>query len=71
MFVHGNHHGEVPSVRTPAKIEPSGKNTVFAVPDMQTYPATPSEPVVCKRGLASGHGPDAVAAMREPGDPAG
>ncbi len=45
----------------PAKIEPSGKTTV----------AIPSEQVVCKRGLASGHGPDVVAAMREPGDPAG
>lgn len=45
----------------PAKIEPSGKITV----------ATPSERVVCRRGLASGHGPDVVAARREPGDPAG
>jgi len=45
----------------PAKIEPSGKITV----------AIPSERVVCKRGLASGHGPDAVVARREPGDPAG
>ncbi len=45
----------------PAKIEPSGKITV----------AIPLEQVVCRRGLASGHGPDAVAAMREPGDPAG
>jgi len=45
----------------PAKIEPSGKITV----------AIPSERVVCKRGLASGHDPDAVVARREPGDPAG
>ena len=39
----------------PAKIEPSGKITV----------ATPSERVVCKRGLAIGHGRDAVAETRE------
>ena len=45
----------------PAKAEPSGKITV----------AIPSERVVCRRGLASGHGPDAVVARREPGDPAG
>lgn len=45
----------------PAKIEPSGKITVFA----------PSERVVCKRGLAIGHGRDAVVARREPGDPDG
>ena len=45
----------------PAKIEPSGKITV----------ATPLERVVCKRGLAIGHGRDAVAAKREPGDPDG
>lgn len=45
----------------PAKIEPSGKITVLA----------PLEPVVCKRGLAIGHGPDAVAVAREPGDPDG
>jgi hypothetical protein len=45
----------------PAKIEPSGKITVLA----------PSERVVCKRGLAIGHGRDAVAAKREPGDPDG
>lgn len=45
----------------PASIEPSGKVTV----------ATPSEQVVCRRGLASGHGPDVVVARREPGDPAG
>ena len=43
----------------PAKTEPSGKITV----------ATPLERVVCKRGLAIGHGRDAVAAKREPGDP--
>jgi len=42
----------------PAKIEPSGKITVLA----------PSERVVCKRGLAIGHGLDAVALTREPGD---
>lgn len=45
----------------PAKIEPSGKITV----------AIPSEPVVCTRGLAIGHGQDAVAAKREPGGPDG
>ena len=45
----------------PAKIEPSGKITVV----------TPSEWVVCKRELAIGHGQDAVAATREPGDPDG
>ena len=43
----------------PAKIEPSGKITVLA----------PSEQVVCNRGLAIGHGLDAVVARREPGDP--
>ena len=47
----------------PAKIEPSGKVTVLV-------PA-PSERVVCKRGLAIGHGRDAVVARREPGDPDG
>ncbi|KXW58664.1 hypothetical protein FEMY_08420 [Ferrovum myxofaciens] len=45
----------------PAKIEPSGKITV----------ATPLEQVVCDRGFAIGHGLDAVAATREPGDPGG
>lgn len=45
----------------PAKIEPSGKITVVI----------PLERVVCRRGLASGHGQDAVAVTREPGDPAG
>jgi len=45
----------------PAKIEPSGKITV----------AIPLEQVVCDRGLAIGHGLDAVAATREPGDPDG
>ena len=45
----------------PAKIEPSGKITV----------EIPSERVVCKRGLAIGHGQDAVVARREPGDPDG
>lgn len=45
----------------PAKIEPSGKVTVRA----------PSERVVCNRGLAIGHGRDAVVARREPGDPDG
>lgn len=45
----------------PAKIEPSGKITV----------ATPLERVVCKRGLAIGHGLDAVVARRESGDPDG
>jgi len=45
----------------PAKIEPSGKITVV----------TPLERVVCKRGLAIGHGRDAVVARREPGDPVG
>lgn len=38
----------------PAKIAPSGKIMV----------AIPSERVVCKRGLAIGHGRDAVAAKR-------
>lgn len=45
----------------PTKIGPSGKITV----------ATPLERVVRKRGLAIGHGPDAVVARREPGDPDG
>jgi hypothetical protein len=45
----------------PARIEPSGKITV----------AIPLEQVVCKRGLAAGHGLDAVVARREPGDPGG
>jgi putative transposase len=45
----------------PAKIEPSGKITV----------AIPLEQVVCKRGLANGHGRDAVVVRREPGDPVG
>jgi hypothetical protein len=45
----------------PAKIEPSGKITV----------AIPLERVVCNRGLAVGHGRDAVVAGREPGDPDG
>ena len=45
----------------PAKIEPSGKITV----------ATPSERVVCKRGLAIDHDQDVVVARREPGDPDG
>ncbi len=45
----------------PAKIEPFGKIAV----------ATPSEQVVCNRGLAVGHGRDAVVARREPGDPNG
>ncbi len=42
----------------PAKIEPSGKITVLA----------PSERVVCNRGLAIGHGLDAVAAQETPMD---
>ncbi|WP_273144308.1 hypothetical protein [Ferrovum myxofaciens] len=33
--------------------------------------ATPLEQVVCDRGFAIGHGLDAVAATREPGDPGG
>jgi len=45
----------------PAKIEPSGKITVVI----------PSEQVVCRRGLASGHGSDVVVERREPRDPAG
>lgn len=45
----------------PAKIEPSGKITVV----------TPLERVVCNRGLAIGHGRDAVAVTREPGGPHG
>lgn len=48
----------------PAKIEPSGKIT----PQRN---AETSELVVCKRGLAAGHGRDAVVARREPGDPSG
>ena len=40
----------------PTKIEPYGKITVLA----------PLELVVCKRGLANGHGHDAVVARREP-----
>jgi putative transposase len=47
----------------PAKIEPLGKITV--------HKTAPSERVVCKRGLAIGHGLDAVAVTREPGDPDG
>ena len=43
----------------PAKIEPQGKIAV----------AIPAERVVCNRGLAIGHGRDAVVARREPGDP--
>jgi hypothetical protein len=45
----------------PAKIEPSGKITVLA----------PSEPVVCKRKLAIGHGQDAVVARQALGEPDG
>ena len=45
----------------PAKIEPSSKITK----------AIPSEQVVCDRGLAIGHGLDAVVARREPGSPSG
>jgi hypothetical protein len=45
----------------PATIAPSGQITVI----------TPSEPVVCQKGLAIGHGLDAVVARREPGDPDG
>ncbi|CAK0743184.1 conserved hypothetical protein [Gammaproteobacteria bacterium] len=45
----------------PAKIEPSGRITVVI----------PSERVVCKRGIAIGHGRDVVAETREPGDPDG
>jgi hypothetical protein len=45
----------------PAKIEPSGKITVRA----------PSERVVCNRGLAIGHGQDAVVARQALGDPDG
>ncbi|WP_434782746.1 hypothetical protein [Ferrovum myxofaciens] len=51
----------------PAKIEPSGKITVA----WQPARATPLERVVCKRGLAAGHGLDAVVARREPGVPGG
>jgi hypothetical protein len=47
--------------KEPAKIKPSGQITG----------AIPSEQVVCKRGLAIGHGRDAVVARREPGDPDG
>ncbi len=53
----------------PAKIEPSGKITVLAHPF--GCAARPSERVVCNRGLAIGHGLDAVVARREPGDPDG
>jgi hypothetical protein len=45
----------------PARIEPSGKITVVI----------PSEQVVCKKGLAAGHGLDAVVAIRETGEPGG
>jgi hypothetical protein len=45
----------------PAKIEPSGKITLLA----------PSEPVVCNRRLALGHGQDAVAETQALGDPDG
>jgi hypothetical protein len=50
----------------PAKIAPSGKITVVTA-----LAGAPSERVVCKRGLAIGHGRDAVVARREPGDPDG
>jgi hypothetical protein len=45
----------------PAKIEPSGKITVLA----------PSEPVVCNRRRALGHGQEVVAETQALGDPDG
>lgn len=55
--------------KEPTRIEPSGKITARAARRLRV--AIPLERVVCDRGFAIGHGLDAVAATREPGDPDG